>query len=651
MKSNYSDTISERIQYDAVGGATSKPKIKTEYYDGSTWQVFSDVESRSIELSNDNRRYQSYSFMPPVKTINFTLNNFEQIYSTGSGDAKASILTKNLLVRAWSGYELTMADTTGTGDDFSTDAKLVHVQKSGSKLYADIDSYTGTIASGSDLVLYGTTTYGATAYSPLGYYHKAVTITNIEREFLEVTVNASSNNFDFAYRVSPNADFMGSAWSTFSNISTGANVKDIFADDQDNYMEYMVRFKAPTWTTATDYINSIRYVKEDKVYLFKRGTFVLDEPRYSDKVQCIGRDYLKKALETEVNLPTLSSVNIGTAISYVLDRCSVPYDVSNWNTTGTTVSVNSTLAENINNISGWQCLDYLMDCLNAGDDDWRLKTEEDGSLSLKIIPTDVEADWTVHYHYNIESIQKNFDSDKQLQRVTVMNKDFVVNPESTLKHLTGTTTSTSLYSTLPKALFIRFSDTLGVITEESSRTNTAITFGVNSGDEYNIYIYGCTPKNALTDEVYAERGNSSNIINNDGSTYKRINPFMSEDMCTAYADYLIGFYEDPPYKIDLTMNSNPYLELNDNVMVFDIYTYTDNIYGLTSIKESWSEPGMKDSLLFQSRGFSLGRFIWDRNGLNSGINDLPYDKGFVWDQDLTIGSSDTATYTKQIAMS
>ena len=87
MRSATNNTIAEILSYDVVGGAVSKPVIKTEYSkdDGVTWTEFEDVESRSIKLGSENKRYQSYSFMPPVKEMNLVLNNFNQPYSTGSG--------------------------------------------------------------------------------------------------------------------------------------------------------------------------------------------------------------------------------------------------------------------------------------------------------------------------------------------------------------------------------------------------------------------------------------------------------------------------------------------------------------------------------------------------------------------------------------
>lgn len=648
MKTDFSSTVQEILQYEMVGGASSKAHARTEWYDeiNSTWVEFEDIESRDIEFSNRNKRYQSYSFLPPANKIDFILNNFEQIYSTGSGNPKASILKKNLLVRAWSGFELTNGQTFDSVDDFATNVKFVHVRKSGNHLINDVASYSGTIGGGLGLNLYGEDVYGGTAYSPLGYYLKRESITNAEREFLRATTIVSSNQFDFFYRTSPIATFGSAGWH-FNALNTGSNVVNLLADLDDNFIEYGVRFKAPNWSD-TDYVSTTTLTKTDNLFMFKRGVFVLDEPDFQDtKVKCGGRNYLKKALETQINMPDLSSgENIGTAISFVLDRCNIPYDRNNWNNTGTAVTVDGTIGEALNNISGWKALDFLMDSLNAGNDDWRLKFEEDGGLSLKVIPTDVEADWTAHYNFNIERISKDFDSDKQLQRVTALNKSFVVNKEELLNSYSGSATSLHLtYGTA--AIYVRYTDANNVILSEDSRSNTAVDFTL-TGSAADIKLYGCAPRNAITNELWAELGNSDNIKANNGSTFKKVNPFMDQNQLNEWTKYMIKINANPQKKVNFSMVTNPYLELNDKLVVFDLYTYTDDIYNITRIKESWRDPVLKDTLTLEDAGADLGIFQWDRNGIFSGINDLEYDKGLVWDQDLEIGGSDTREYLTPI---
>lgn len=638
MKSIYSNTISENIQYDEVGGSTSKPFIKTQYYNDvtATWCDFEDVQGRTISLSNQNKRYGSFSFVPPSKELSLSLNNYESIYSTGSGNAKASILKKNLKIRCFTGYELSGTGSNSYTDDFTTGVKNYHTGVISGSLYATMSAASGTISKYADFNSYDRFDYGDRAYSAQGYYYKKYSFSSTAYDaFSSLKITSSSNKFSVKYRLG------ALGWSPYQALNTGANTININSPANAKSLEYIVRFEGTLWNTA-DRITAAKIFTTRKGYLFERGTFICDEPEYGDTVTVKGRDYLKKALETEISLPTYSNTNIGIVIKDIFDRCSIPYDTADWDTSGTTITVNSTLADELCDISGWKALDFAMDAINAGDDDWRLKSDSNGNLMLKKVPVaSNQADATIGYFNNIESVSKNFDSDKQLQRITVMNKDVPVNSEHLIR--TGTSGTVSWGTA---ALYVRYVDNVGNLATESYRSNTEIRFTFSNTATPNVSVYGCFPKNAITHEVWGERGNASNITKNDGQTYKMINPMLSASQCSALADYLIGLWSSPSMKIDLTMQSNPYLELNDNVMVFDKYTYTDDIYLINEIKEEWNEPSLKDTLTLTDRGVNLGGFIWDKNGHDSGANDLCYDKGFVWDQDLSIGGRDTRTYEK-----
>jgi hypothetical protein len=648
--------------YDVVGGASPKPRIKTEYYDDatSTYVAFDsgDVEARSIELSLENKRYQSYSFMPPTKEMSLRLNNFQQIYSTGSGNAKASILKKNLLVRCWSGYELIsgLGNESSVSDDFASTATFYHSVKSGSNVVLDISDYTGaTIATAAQIggTAMGVITYGTLSLGYPAYYSKTFRF-SADRDPTKLNVNVSSGNFSLRYRLNNTSTFSGVAWSDFQTLSAGANAITIPGEASDQYLQYLVRFNGSSWSNG-DKINSAGYSYEDVVSLHKRGTFVIDEPNYADKVNVKGRDYLRKAFETEINMPDPTvTKTVQARLAEAFDRSNIPYSTADWDNIATTCEVaNATIGEQLNNLSAWKVCDYLMDAINAGDEDIYFTFDENGNAIIKKIETDVEADWTIHFRYNIESVSKSFDSEQQLQRCTVMNKDITVNSEITLGNFTGTTAGTSLHLAYgTTALYVRYDDTNSVINSESGRTNTAIDFGVNSGAAYDINVYGCHPKNLGSGVIWAEAGNSDNIKNNNGSTYKRVNPFMDSSKALAFADYIVGRNADPKKVITLKEQVNPLLEIGiDNVLVFDRFSYTDDVYGVQSISESWNNPSMKETLKLRDRGFNLGAFIWSRNGYHPGINDLKWSTGLVWSQDLgpnATGDSTDYTRTKSV---
>jgi len=648
MKQAGTGTTTEILLYDVIGGASPKPIIKTEYYSDavSTWIPFDyDLESRSIEISTENKRYQSYSFMPPVKTMNMVINNYGQLYSTGAGDAKSSILKKNLPIRCFSGYELNTSSTASVVDDLTNLSKYVHAQTSGTAVTLDISSYTGTMAPGVLSPLYGATVYSGATYAYPGYYGKTFRLFDYEKPG-NIAIQVNSNKFSFKYREGKTKNFVNAPWSNFATLSTGTNNFSLSKHRDVNYIETITRFNTNVWSTA-DEINNITMDYSSYGLLFKRGTYILDEPIYADKVNATGRDKLRKALETEINSPKLTEVKtVQSRFTEVLDRCNIDYDTNDWDTISTTASIaNATIAETLNNTSAWKFCDLLMDAINAGSDDIYFRFDEDGKAVIKKLETDKETDWVTHYKFNIENVSKNFDSETQLQRVTCVNKDITVEAEELLKTaITGSAVSSSLHVTYgTTAMYVRYTDSLGGIVSETNRTNTAIDFEVKEGQPHTILIYGCHPKN-ITDQIWAEAGNAENILNNNGSTYKRINPFMDSVKAKAYADYIISRNADPKYKMTVTQQANPLLEVGiDNIMVFDKYTFTDNIYGLNSISEKWNNPSLKESIVLRDRGFDLGALIWDRNGYDPGINDLKWDIGFTWDLDLGPNATEDPT--------
>jgi len=645
LKSAPTATLTETLLYDVIGGAVSKPRIKTQYYDtvNSTWASFDDIQSREINLSTENKRYQAYSFLPPVKTIKFTLNNFNQIYSIGSGNAKATILKKNLLVRAYTGYQLTAGQTTLSTDNLISNNELFHTIKSGSTIIPSSNNITDTYLTAAQLgtSAYGSSTYGSGAYAYASYYKKTFT-TDEEQQPLALNCNVSTNKFSLKYKLDMDA------WSSYQTLATGANEITLVSTPLYKNVQTIVRFNTDSYATAS-HINSLALSYDQKSLYFKRGTFIIDEPFYNETVEVVGRDYLRKALETEINLPTyLSSTPATTILTNILDRCNIPYATSTWDSISTATQITSaTAAQALNNISGWKALDYAMDIINAGDNDIIFTFDNDGKAVIRKVPTDVEADWMTHYRYNIESIDKSFDSDKQLQRITAVNKDIIVNSEALLKTVTGTiSTYGNLTATYSDALYIRYDDNNSNILTESARTNGSVSFTMTAG-AYDIDIYGCTPKNAITDEIWSEFGNSDNLINNKGSTFKKINPMLNQTASDAYVKYMIATNADPKKSITLSQVPNPLTELGkDKWVIFDRYTYTDDLYIPQQINEIWNmDSGLKETVTLKDSGDDLSNFIWDRNGIQSGLNDLKYDIGLVWDQDIAIGVSDTTDYT------
>jgi hypothetical protein len=680
--SQVTNTIAEIIQYDFVSGPAMKPLIRTQYeLNGTFVDIDQDIISRSISQKNDNDQYQVYSLMPPVSQMDIQLNNYSQKYSPGNtASAFENVFTKNQLIRCWSGYELTFDIGTGTiSDDFSTRTKFVHTKEHGGEVVPDVSSFDGTIGAYASLgVQYDATTYDATTYAYPGYYKKKFRLPLISPTPTHLKVTTTSNNFDLKYRVSEKQNMFASVWNGYRPLSTGANTFELTADFQDEWVEVLIRFDNNFWDTA-DRITDIDCGYSYRGQLFRVGTFVLDEPIYGGaNLQLKGRDYLKKALETEVKLPAIENQPVNNVVAKVLDRCSIPYDTANWYNPATTVSLSASGADSLDEATGWQVLDKLMDAVNAGDNDIRFSFDATGRGQIKRVLTDVEADWVAHYFYNVEKSSMRNESDKQIQRITVLQKQFVTSPELTIATFTGSTTGSASFI-YPSAayytggnwtsstnatgvtsnndfLYVRYIDnnssgTFGKIDTELDRSNNSIRLsftGATGGSyPYNFTVLGGAPKKS-SGYVYAERGNAKNILNNEGSTYKRVNEFLNATTAKAFADYYIGYAGDPKKVVNVDMVANPLLELNDNLMNISQWLFDDTIYGLSEINESWNEPSLRHSLKLRDRGFNLDNFIWDRPILSDfhqqlteldALNFLKWDIGLIWDQDYSPNST------------
>jgi len=292
MKGGVSNTISEVIQYDHVSGPVSKPVIKTEYFNDSTGtfvEFENDIESRSLSISNENEQYQVYSFMPPVKTLNLSINNFGQKYSAGNTASEFNdVLKKNTLIRAWSGYELTFAAQSLTmNDDYTTRAKFVHTQLLSGNVCSDITSYTGTVSPFAELgVLLSAGSLGATTYAFPGYYHKRMRLTGSQSiRPTEATLITSSNELKFKYRTGRNLNMLGSDFSTYTTLATGSNAISLNSKIGDKFIEYFVRFENTAWSTSVC-VNTVSIAYNDNAQFFKQGTFITDDPKLTDAKTC-----------------------------------------------------------------------------------------------------------------------------------------------------------------------------------------------------------------------------------------------------------------------------------------------------------------------------------------------------------------------------
>lgn len=668
MKSALNATLSEVLHYDIVSGASSKALIRTQYYTAGTFTDFpEDVSERNIELSTENEQYGVFSFMPPVQTMDFQLNNFGQKYNTeNTASAYSAILKKNLIVKAWSGYEMTAAVSSATiSDDFITSARLFHVQSTGGDLILDSTSYAGTIGTYAE-PLYNSETYNDSNYAYSGFYEKKIVLNGARPAVDWLSITTNNPNISLKYQVGNFRDWV-MVWTPWQTLASGANIVNIDGEKGDRVFRYLLRWNDVQWN-STDAVEDIKYHYSEYAQMFPQGVFVIDDPKFTDAfVQVSGRDYLKKALEQNVNLPRRQIIGVTDAINKVLDRCGIPY--ATHDAIATAVSFDSSACDWAQNKTGWQILSALMDAANAGTDDLRFIFREDGRAQVKRIQTDRESDWTLHYHYNTETQSVSTDSDKQLQRATIMQRQAFVSAEVTIGDFSGSTATAALhlaYATFAKydsnenwidgtsgtvasatseGIFVRYIDNLNTIESETARYNTGIDFALTGASggvySYDITVLGCGFQKK-THRPYAEKGNSRNLAQKVGTTTSQVNPFIrDQSSLQAFADYLMEQYEEPAAVIESHLVSNPLLELSDNLTNINQWAFDSKIYTIFRLSESWNDPQLKQTISMRRRAFDITPIVYDRfepiqradDALNE-INVLMYDNGMIWEQYL-----------------
>lgn len=92
---------------EAYQGAQLKPVFHVEYLDNnSDWQELPEVLKASFSSRVDDNRKLVYSLIPPASTLNLTLDNKGEQYTTGAGGVYDGIISIGRKVRLMVTYEL-----------------------------------------------------------------------------------------------------------------------------------------------------------------------------------------------------------------------------------------------------------------------------------------------------------------------------------------------------------------------------------------------------------------------------------------------------------------------------------------------------------------------------------------------------------------
>lgn len=668
MKSASTAARTDEILYDIVGGYRSNPLAELEYYDVTTasWIKMDDVTSMSFSLSNDNKIYGKFSLVPGCGDMEASFDNTLGKYSPGSGNKFDGILIRNRKVRAQIGYKLSGSVGTSVAHSASSYTKLYHTKIVSSTIKNDISSgFTWLALPGitSAWTFYGGQNYGSGTYQPEGYYVSSIidfTLFDVET-LTALNMTSDNTKIDMYYRNSNDYTQLSSNLASFTflgSTSVGAN-SFALPSITDRLFQFAIVFRTGVWGTGTISAMSISY--NTQAEYFTQGENLIDEPTfhsaYGDYTASFSaRDFFKKAFETTVTCPTYAvAVDVAQILRDVADRCGIPHNDGSELIADTTYDVAISDDLNFKDTAAIDIFDEVMLYLNSKNTNYRLERYgEYLRLSLKST-TVTSADWIADYRDTMLSIDKSYVSDKLIQRVTVLNQDEIVDPEiqlATDTYITAQNDTDLSWSNDSMYLRIVITGddifTLNYIDLAAKKINFDITPVASAGCNTTVTIYGDELKNART-YYFGESVYVANQTNSDGFTQKIINRLCQSDAdCRALAEGIVSRFGNPNFQVSVKLPCNPLLELGDRVLLWEKYTYSNTIYRIDAISIDYSADGASFymTLTLTDLGYGITNFIWDANGVNAGANDLSYDSGLLWDQDLGVTAlEDTTDYS------
>jgi hypothetical protein len=525
----------------------------------------------------------------------------------------------------------------------------------------------GTIQHFTDLFvpLYDSETYDDSTYTPDAYMVQTHD-TGVDGGQLITKFDITANNAIGAlyYRLFDDPgekdDSISADWTAAGNIENGTKTVTINSD-QYRFLQVAVLYDGIAWGDDLRITDVTVYYQSYMEWVYY-SVYYLDTPNYTDppdplvpRVICKGRDAYKRAIGTEINLPDLSgggALQADELIKQICDNVGIKYTSSSiddlsafgditWSSGyGDIVRVDDVF-ENIMqkiNPTGYQM--YMQ--YDSG--------EDDNILFVKLKPDGLTLDGSFSYNNYINISGSNKNSDRIVQRYTVISNQQVVAAEETLDSTAYTTTGAKVQSWVGNAIYKTISidkpDDITITNLVVNPTSIGFTISAITGT-VTVTVKG--NKWDSTEPTYqGEAINLDNMIAGKGTTTRVINPLLISDAeCKTVAESFITEFATPAYEANSV--NFPYInlltEINDVEALYRRYINDDNAYFVSRIIHTWSRgdnPTENTTYNLEDTGTNLSDIY------NFTYDDSPvevYDKGFIYDQKLPKGGSDTNTYT------
>jgi hypothetical protein len=641
--------------------ARSAVKLEIDINKDGDWEVINDLDSnRGINWTESGKKekYANYATTPLPGTVSFEILNESGKYSDGSGTSFEGIIDKETKVRLSAGQildtlgdevseVLNLNDTTG----LLVGSYYYHTEYTGPYVNVIDTTPASTPTHFSDKInLYDSINYDESTYSIDAYsIHTYDAGGSSWNQVQDVVVNCNNTSGIIYYRSFNDHNIVGSSRSS-DWTSAGATVngdKTITISTESRFLQIAVVYDGITWGGDLR-LNSVTVNYKSYVEFIYRSVYYLDRPSYSDPpspqypmIKCTGRDAYKKAVATDVNIRNLVSTGSGEyiddLIKEVSDQIGILYDASS--IADLTSFPLRTLDDGIGVVKADRFYEYCMQIINTVGYQMYLQyddTLEDNILYIQLKPSTADASGAFNYknYISINDVSKN--SDRILQRMTVVNKKESINDEGLLVDQDISTTGSKVLSWATgnreyKRIVIDKPDDITINNFEANPNS--ITFDVDAvTGTVNFLVYGSAWNSTPTSE--GEAFDIDNHVDGEGVTADIENPLIisvaeAKDIAESY----IGAYGNP--SIEARGLTWPYLyllpQINDLFMLWRRYIFTNDVFFITKISHYWNEgknPNEFTTYNLDDTGLDRADPTWD--------DDITqWDKGWVWDMGIS----------------
>jgi hypothetical protein len=654
-----SASTTERLESIILKGTSprSRSAVRLKALVDGSYDIISDADTTigyTFSESGKKEKYANYALTPLPGSVSFTIVNKNGKYSEGSGTEFEGIIDKETKILLESGPILDElgGEQTESLDLNKTSGLLIgtynyHMEYSG--------SYTTLTATGLgsapphfsdifnfyDAQNYDTTTYSVDAYT-INTFDGGSEGWN-EVDGFTVTANTTKGNvyYRFFNASSGVSESENSDWTSAGSTVNGT--ASFSVDNNDRFLQIAVIFDGIAYSEDLRITNITVQYKSYVEFVYK-SVYYLDRPKFTDPaspempvIRCSGRDAYKRALDTDVNIDDLSAGrDLDDLVKNVCDRVGILYNSSSINISGS--FSNRTLSSGVGIIKADKIFEYIMQIINT--EGYQMYLQYDETLDDNIMyvqPKPSTADASGAFNYNnyisIGDISKN--SDRILQRMTVISDQQAANEEELLSDDDFTTTGSKSITWVGDREYKRIVvDNPDDITISNFEANpTSLTFDIDSiTGTVNFKTYGNAWSSAPSAE--GEAFDINNHITREGITYTTVNPLVLSDAeCKDIAESFTEQYGQPAFEARSLVW--PYLnllpEINDLYMLWRRFIFTNDVFFVTKITHRWtggSNPTESTTFNLDDTGLDRGDPTWD-DGTTQ------YDKGWVWDMGIS----------------